>query len=101
VGIIQLFSAKHASVSNSNNGILARMTHTLIQPSTDVYPLADEQIEAYRRDGFIALPDVFVGDELKTLRDAVAGAVAKEHQPAPELNPDGTPRTKGAYEQLF
>ena len=28
------------------------------------YPLSDEQIAAYRRDGFIVLHDVFVGAEL-------------------------------------
>jgi phytanoyl-CoA hydroxylase len=64
------------------------------------YPLTDEQISAYRRDGFISLPQVFAGDELRNLRDAVATAVASESKPA-ELLPDGTPRAKGAYELIF
>jgi ectoine hydroxylase-related dioxygenase (phytanoyl-CoA dioxygenase family) len=42
------------------------------------YALTEEQIAAYRRDGFIALQDVVPGGDLQELRDAVAEAVAGE-----------------------
>jgi phytanoyl-CoA hydroxylase len=64
------------------------------------YPLNDEQISAYRRDGFISLNQVFSGDPLQNLRDAVAAAVASESKP-PDLMADGTPRAKGPYELIF
>jgi len=64
------------------------------------YPLSDEQISAYRRDGFIGLDGVFVGDDLEQLRSAVEAAVASESKP-PETMADGTPRPKGPYELIF
>ncbi|HEV7301682.1 MAG TPA: phytanoyl-CoA dioxygenase family protein [Tepidisphaeraceae bacterium] len=76
------------------------MTNTYSSSELTSYVLAPEQIEAYRRDGFINLPDVFVGAELAELRDVVAGAVDAESA-APEFTPDGKLRPKGAYEQIF
>lgn len=60
------------------------------------YPLSDEQIEQYRRDGFIQLDEMVTGDELRQLRDAVAGAVEQENAEAADPN-----RTKSPYEQIF
>jgi ectoine hydroxylase-related dioxygenase (phytanoyl-CoA dioxygenase family) len=80
------------------------------------YPLSEEQIAAYRRDGFIALKDVFVGSELSKLREAVTQAVAAEMHLGVMAEKKGTLDTqksgledkegatnaaKGAYEQLF
>jgi phytanoyl-CoA hydroxylase len=59
------------------------------------YPLADEQIARYRRDGFIQLDNIVTGKELKRLRDAVVAAVESEKAP-----PDPA-RTKTPYEQIF
>jgi len=87
---------------------------TITETQTD-YPLTDQQIAAYRKDGFIVLEDVFTGDDLKEIRDAVAQAVEgelhlgimaeKKGELAPEkagLEADKqTPKTKGAYESLF
>ena len=58
------------------------------------YPLTDEQIARYRRDGFLQLDDIVTGDDLKRLRDAVARAVEME-----KSQPTGTTRTP--YEQIF
>jgi ectoine hydroxylase-related dioxygenase (phytanoyl-CoA dioxygenase family) len=66
----------------------------------ETYPLSDEQIAAYRRDGFISLDDVFAGEELHELRDAVAAAVASESKLA-EPAPGELPRTKTPYELIF
>jgi phytanoyl-CoA hydroxylase len=78
------------------------MNATLTRPDVnDEYALTDEQVATYRRDGFIALPDVLVGAELRAIRDAVATAVEAEHNPPSATNADGTPRTKTAYEALF
>src|SRR5438067_387988 len=62
--------------------------------------LSEDQILAYRRDGFIALTDVFVGEELRELREAVEAAVALETRPV-ERSAEGTKRTPGAYELIF
>jgi phytanoyl-CoA hydroxylase len=59
--------------------------------------LAQAQIDQYRRDGFIQIPGVFTGDELRQFRDAVAAAVAQE---VAEQKPDPG-RTPTAYEALF
>lgn len=65
------------------------------QLSTD-YPLTEEQVRQYRRDGFIQLPSVLAGDDLRRIRAAVAAAVAAE------TAGDNRPvSAKGAYEQLF
>src|SRR2546421_5640317 len=60
------------------------------------YPLRDEQIEQYRRNGFIQLDDIVTGRNLKRLRDAVAKAVEQEDTQAADPN-----RTKSPYEQIF
>jgi len=57
------------------------------------YPLSDEQIARYRRDGFIQLDDIVAGDDLKQLREAVVRAVEAEKAP-PDPN-----RTKSPYER--
>ncbi len=44
------------------------------------YPLTEEQILDYRRNGFIELDDVITGRDLAELRDAVARAVDKENE---------------------
>lgn len=68
--------------------------------ATDDYPLSTEQIDAYRRDGFIALRDVFVGDELTALRDAVADAVSQETKVIGQTA-TGNSELAGAYAQIF
>jgi ectoine hydroxylase-related dioxygenase (phytanoyl-CoA dioxygenase family) len=60
------------------------------------YPLTQEQIQHYRREGFIQLPDVLAGDDLRRMRDAVAAAVAAE-----TVGDNRPVAAKGAYEQLF
>lgn len=59
------------------------------------YPLTEEQISAYRRDGFVQIDDVLTGEALVELRTAVANAVAAE-------NDDQRPmEEKGTYGRLF
>lgn len=72
--------------------MLTGMTSLLDTP----YPVTDDQIARYRRDGFIAIDNILHGPELQRLRDAVADAVADENIPTPRA---GEPR--GAYEQIF
>lgn len=62
---------------------------------TDRYPLTDEQIAAYRRDGFIQLDNVITPDELAELRDATETAVREES------HNDDPNRKKTSYEQIF
>lgn len=78
------------------------MDEITMTPSSKLpdYPLSQAQISAYQHDGFICLEDVFVGQHLQSLRDAVESAVATETRPAETLL-DGTPRAKGVYEQIF
>lgn len=64
------------------------------------YPLTESQIESYRADGFIQLPDVFVGDELKRARDAIAGAVESETDKK-HLEQSKATGTRAVYEQIF
>lgn len=59
------------------------------------YPLTPEQIAAYRRDGFLQLPDVITGDELAAMREAVAAGVTRD---TAARDPD---RPKTSYEQIF
>jgi ectoine hydroxylase-related dioxygenase (phytanoyl-CoA dioxygenase family) len=59
------------------------------------YPLSEEQIAQYRRDGFIQLDDIVTGKDLRQLREAVVAAVEAEKAP-PDPN-----RTKSPYEQIF
>lgn len=58
------------------------------------YPLTNDQIAQYQRDGFIALSDIVTGDDLIRLREAVEAAVKQE-----KSLPTGT--TKTPYEQIF
>ena len=60
------------------------------------YRVTDEQVEQYRRDGFIQLDNIVTGRDLKRLRDAVVRAVARESAQAADPN-----RTKTPYEQIF
>jgi ectoine hydroxylase-related dioxygenase (phytanoyl-CoA dioxygenase family) len=59
------------------------------------YPLTDEQVAHYQRDGFIRIANVLHGAELKRLRDAVAAAVEQENAPRP------AGAIKSPYEQIF
>lgn len=58
------------------------------------YPVTDEQIARYQREGFIQVSNIIVGEELKRLRDAITAAVEAERD-----LPTGT--TKTPYEQIF
>jgi ectoine hydroxylase-related dioxygenase (phytanoyl-CoA dioxygenase family) len=60
------------------------------------YPVTDEQVARYQRDGFISISNILHGPELARLRDAVAAAVADETVPTPRG--DAPP---GPYEQIF
>ena len=68
-------------------------------PSFD-YPLSDQLISAYRRDGFVSIPDVIISEELRLLRCAVEGAVASESGP-PEATADRPPGSRLPYESIF
>ncbi len=59
--------------------------------------LTQAHIDEYRRNGFIQFDDLFVGDELTTLRDAIASAVEVKKVASP---PDPN-RTPTPYEQIF
>lgn len=61
------------------------------------YPLDQDQIDKYRRDGFIVLPDIVTGAALETLRAAVEAAVAAET--GARQSDQG--KTLGAYEKIF
>src|SRR5690349_20778235 len=65
------------------------------QLDTD-YTLTQDQIDSYRRDGFIQLADVVMGSDLEELRNAVAGAVERES--GGKIDPD---RARGVYEEIF
>jgi ectoine hydroxylase-related dioxygenase (phytanoyl-CoA dioxygenase family) len=73
-----------------------------IEASVD-YSLTDEQIAAYRRDGFIQLNDVVTGDELQELRDAVAEAVQGEMDLGimAEQMTEEKKAARGVYSDLF
>jgi phytanoyl-CoA hydroxylase len=58
------------------------------------YALKAEQIESYRRDGFVQLNDVITGAALERLRSVVEHAVDAE-------KPQAGSGPKGAYEQIF
>ncbi len=60
------------------------------------YALTEEQMARYRRNGFIALKDVVVGEELTRLSTAVEEAVASETG-----NDSRAFADKGVYEQIF
>lgn len=59
--------------------------------------ITQEQVDQYRRDGFIQINDMFVGDELQQFRDVVANAVAEEVA----AETPTTEKTKGQYANLF
>ena len=61
------------------------------------YPISPEQIDQYRRDGFIQLNDVIKGSDLDKLRDAVELAVAEESL----VSQKSMNEHKSAYEQIF
>jgi len=67
-----------------------------MRPLDPDYPLTTQQIESYRRDGFIALPDVVNGETLVRLRNAVETAVRSESS-----DDKRRPSEKSSYEQLF
>jgi ectoine hydroxylase-related dioxygenase (phytanoyl-CoA dioxygenase family) len=72
------------------------MSDSTTDPLLDTpYPLTDEQIAQYQRDGFIQITCLLHGPELEQLRQAVESAVAQEQTPPPP----GT--TKTPYEQIF
>jgi phytanoyl-CoA hydroxylase len=60
------------------------------------YPLTEEQITSYRRNGFIQLTDVITGDDLTHLRTAVEEAVANE-----DIPDNSAKRDKSSYESIF
>jgi phytanoyl-CoA hydroxylase len=60
-----------------------------------LYPLSDEQIAAYQRDGFIQIANVLQPADLSRLRDAVVKAVEMERTP-PQPG-----ATRSPYEQIF
>jgi ectoine hydroxylase-related dioxygenase (phytanoyl-CoA dioxygenase family) len=63
------------------------------------YPLSQDQIDAYRRNGVIRLEGVIPPDVLEVLRVAVEGAVAKESSgPATDRPATGAQAT---YEKIF
>ncbi len=59
------------------------------------YPIAKERIEFYRQNGFVQIPDVFTGEDLQELRDAVAGAVQEESRQ------DAPADQKSGYARIF
>src|SRR4030095_16770324 len=60
------------------------------------YPVTDEQIARYQRDGFISFSNILHGPDLTRLRDAVAAAVEDETVPTPRG--DAPPEL---YEEIF
>jgi ectoine hydroxylase-related dioxygenase (phytanoyl-CoA dioxygenase family) len=60
------------------------------------YPLTDEQIQSYRQNGFVQLPDVVTGSELERMREAITGAVKEEIR-----TDQRTFAEKSSYEQVF
>jgi ectoine hydroxylase-related dioxygenase (phytanoyl-CoA dioxygenase family) len=65
------------------------------------YPLGDVQVASYQRDGYVHLDAVFVGDELRQLRDAVAAAVAAEADRNLVGQASDAHKPSGAYAELF
>jgi phytanoyl-CoA hydroxylase len=62
------------------------------------YPLTQDQIDQYRRDGFIELDNVITGAVLDSMRSAIVNAVAAETSEA-----SGKPKTgtRATYEKIF
>jgi ectoine hydroxylase-related dioxygenase (phytanoyl-CoA dioxygenase family) len=59
------------------------------------YPLSDEQVAQYQRDGFTQISNVIEPDDLKRLREAVVAAVEAEKT----IRNEG--QSRSAYEQIF
>jgi len=59
------------------------------------YELSQEQIDFYRKNGFIQLNDVVTGEALDALRTAVESAVVDE------TIPDNQQKTRDSYSSLF
>src|SRR5439155_26561464 len=59
------------------------------------YPLSDEQVAQYQRDGFIQISNVLDPPDLARLREAVVAAVEAEKAPRP------AGQTRSPYEQIF
>ena len=64
---------------------------------TEDYPLTQEQVDQYRRNGFITLPDIVMGEALGALREAVETAVAAESRDRAA----GDGKALGTYEKIF
>lgn len=64
--------------------------------SFDVADVTAAHVNEYRRNGFIQINDVFVGEELQALRDAVATAVESESEEQRDPN-----RPLTTYETIF
>jgi ectoine hydroxylase-related dioxygenase (phytanoyl-CoA dioxygenase family) len=73
-------------------------TEPAVKRGFEASDLTPAMIDQYRRDGFIQIDDVFVGDELQAIRDAVAGAVEEENSSG--MTPQHTTAT-GVYSSLF
>jgi ectoine hydroxylase-related dioxygenase (phytanoyl-CoA dioxygenase family) len=67
------------------------------------YDLSDEQVEFYRRNGFVQLNDVITGETLGRFRDAVAAAVDAEtgRGRQGEASAAEPARPRGTYESIF
>ena len=72
------------------------MRDTLTIPD---YPLSQEQIDQYRRDGFIQLDDVITGKVLETMQSVIFDAVASETRDGETQA--GKSRTPSTYEKIF
>ena len=59
------------------------------------YPLSPEQVDAYRRDGFVRVDGVLTGAALAAAREAVTAAVDAENRAGPP------PESKGVYGRIF
>jgi phytanoyl-CoA hydroxylase len=84
----------HPSTSTSSHDTSEMMD--ALSPIAD-YPLTQDHIDQYRRDGFIVLPDVVTGPVLDALRSAVEAAVEQETNAAPVERG----KTLGTYEKIF
>ena len=62
------------------------------------YPLTQDQIDQYRRDGFIQLDAVIPGPVLDVMRSAIVNAVAAETNEAPDKPKTGA---RATYEKIF
>lgn len=63
------------------------------------YPLTQEQIDEYRRNGFIQLDDVIPAGVLEAMRSTIEQAVEQETNSGAAVAPSG--RTPSTYEKIF